>query len=189
MDDPALRCPARHQFHHTPGSYVITYHHGGQVGDADPGDDRMTHCQQVIGDHPWRMANHRAGTVGAKQFPLIFTLRHAQCRLGKPLRSAGDGGVDRRSANSGWPTTLWVLVISLADFGQRAVAAGSIEQAHAQSVFKLGDTSTELGLGHVQRPTGRGETAMFDHLGEVIEGVEVFHHRSPNRTLRLIFAV
>jgi len=30
---------------------------------------------------------------------------------------------------------------------------------------------------------------MFHHLGEVVEGVEVFHHRSPYRTLRLIFAV
>ncbi|MNP59950.1 hypothetical protein D3C76_1549890 [compost metagenome] len=83
MDDPALRCPARHQFHQTTGGYVITHHHSGQVGDTDPGDDRMTQCQQVIGDHPWCMANHRAGAVGAKQFPLIFTLRRTPMQAGQ----------------------------------------------------------------------------------------------------------
>jgi len=64
-----------------------------------------------------------------------------------------------------------------------------VQQAHTEALFELGDASAELGFGHVQRAPGRGETVVFHHLGEVVQGVEVFHHRSPNRTLRLIFAV
>lgn len=81
------------------------------------------------------------------------------------------------------------LVISLADFGQRAVPTAAVQQAHTEAFFELGNASAELGFGHVQRASSRGETAVLHHLGEVVEGVEVFHHRSPNRTLRLIFAV
>ncbi|MND88139.1 hypothetical protein D3C80_801550 [compost metagenome] len=81
------------------------------------------------------------------------------------------------------------LVIGLADFRQGAMPAGAVQQAHAEAFFKLGNASAELRLGHVQCPAGCGETVMLHHLGEVVEGVEVFHHRSPNRTLKLIFAV
>ncbi|MNJ63389.1 hypothetical protein D3C77_592860 [compost metagenome] len=66
------------------------------------------------------------------------------------------------------------VVVGLADLGKRAVAAGAVQQAHAQALFKVGDASAELRLGHVQRPASRGEAAVLDYLGEVVEGVEVF---------------
>ena len=91
MDDPALGCPARHQFHQSAGGNVIAHHHAGQVGDADPGHHRVTQRQQVIGDHSWRMPNHRAGAVGPKQFPLIFTLRRTPVQA-RQTAEVGRGG-------------------------------------------------------------------------------------------------
>ncbi|MCY1562894.1 hypothetical protein D9M68_1003550 [compost metagenome] len=64
-----------------------------------------------------------------------------------------------------------------------------MEQAYPEPIFQLGDTPAELGLGHVQRAAGRGKATVLDHLGEVVKRVEVFDDRSPNRTLRRIFAV
>lgn len=64
-----------------------------------------------------------------------------------------------------------------------------MQQPYAKTFFEFGNALAELGLGHVKGPPDRGETLMFHHLGEVVEGVEVFHHRSPDRTLKLIFAV
>ena len=50
-----------------------------------------------------------------------------------------------------------------------------MQQTHAEAFFQLGDASAELGLGDVQRTAGSGKTTLLHHLGEVIEGVEVFH--------------
>ncbi|MNG26250.1 hypothetical protein D3C84_1112170 [compost metagenome] len=69
------------------------------------------------------------------------------------------------------------------------MTTGAMEQPHPQPIFQLGDTPAELGLWHVQRPARGGETPVLDHLGEVVKRVEVFDDRSPNRTLRRIFAV
>jgi hypothetical protein len=64
-----------------------------------------------------------------------------------------------------------------------------MDQPDPQAILQLGNTPAELGLGHVQRPASGGEAAMLDHLGEVVQGVEVFDDRSPDGTLRPIFAV
>ena len=61
------------------------------------------------------------------------------------------------------------VVISLADLGQCEVAAGTLQQTHAKTLFELGDASAEFRLGHVQRPTRRGEATVLDHLREVVE--------------------
>ncbi|MNN64206.1 hypothetical protein D3C81_1796370 [compost metagenome] len=79
-----------------------------------------------------------------------------------------------------------MAVVLLADLGDREVPRGALDQAHAEALLQVGDAPAELGLGHVQRTPGRGEAAVLHHLGEVVEVVEVFHQRSPNRTLRAI---
>jgi hypothetical protein len=67
--------------------------------------------------------------------------------------------------------------------------AGAMKQTHPEPLLQQSNTPAQLGFGHVQRPTGRSESTVLNHLGEVVQRVEIFDDRSPNRTLRLIFAV
>ncbi|MNT69003.1 hypothetical protein D3C72_2072790 [compost metagenome] len=80
---------------------------------------------------------------------------------------------------------LAMALVFLAQFGHREMPRRALQQAYPEAFFEQGDTPAELGLGHIQRPAGGGETTVLDHLGEVVEVVEIVHHRSPNRTLRL----
>ncbi|MNC83722.1 hypothetical protein D3C75_1378420 [compost metagenome] len=52
---------------------------------------------------------------------------------------------------------------------------GALQQARAQAFFKLGDTPRQARLGDAQLAAGCGETAGFDHAGEVEKVVEILH--------------
>src|SRR5690606_36991683 len=54
------------------------------------------------------------------------------------------------------------------------------------------DAPAQLGFRLAQRAPGRGKAAVLDHLGEVVQVVQVLHrapHRSPDRTMRPLFAI
>ncbi|MCY1526282.1 hypothetical protein D9M68_612910 [compost metagenome] len=70
---------------------------------------------------------------------------------------------------------LAVAQVALADIGQRQLAGGALQQAHAQARFQFGDAPREARLGHPQQAAGGGEAAVLDDFGEIEEIVEVLH--------------
>jgi hypothetical protein len=66
-------------------------------------------------------------------------------------------------------------VVGLADLGDGKTPRGALDQAHAQALFEQGDAAAQLGFGQVERPAGRRETLVLDHLHKVIKIVEVLH--------------
>jgi hypothetical protein len=74
---------------------------------------------------------------------------------------------------------LAVHVVGLADVGDREVARGPLDQPHAQALLQQRDAPAQFGLGHAQRASGRREAAVLDHLGEVVQVVEVLHRPCP----------
>ncbi len=93
-------------------------------------------------------------------------------RTGERDRFLGGAGLDQHR--------LAVDVERLADLGHRKVPRRALEQAHAQALLEQGDAPAQLGLRHAQCAPGRREAAVFHHLGEVVEVVQILHGPLPS---------
>src|SRR5690606_23300153 len=68
-------------------------------------------------------------------------------------------------------------------------ASRALDEPHSQALFQVGNTATELRLGHTKNSSGGRESTVVHHLDEIIKIVQVLHHRSPNRTISPTFTV
>jgi hypothetical protein len=73
---------------------------------------------------------------------------------------------------------LTVAQVAFADGGQLQLARGALQQACAQAFFQFGNAPRQPRLGNAQQAAGRREATGFDHLGEIVEVVEVLHGKS-----------
>src|SRR3954447_1885942 len=73
---------------------------------------------------------------------------------------------------------LMTLIVDLAHFRDRKAARRALDKAHAKALLQQGDPAAQLRLRHSDRAAGRREPAIFDHLSEEEEVVEVLHRRS-----------
>ena len=68
-----------------------------------------------------------------------------------------------------------MLQVALAHGGELQLSGGALQKARAQAFFQLGDAPRQTRLGNAQLAARRGETACFDHAGEIEEVIEVLH--------------
>ncbi|MNY41581.1 hypothetical protein D3C86_1764100 [compost metagenome] len=70
---------------------------------------------------------------------------------------------------------LAVAQVALTHRRQLQLARGALQQPGAEAFFQFGDTPRQARLGNAEHAPGGGETVGFDHLGEIVEVVEVLH--------------
>src|SRR5690606_14602463 len=63
------------------------------------------------------------------------------------------------------------------------------QQAHAELGLELADASRQARLGNAERPFSRGEAAVVDDHGEVIEIVQILHRTDSNGTLGVYWTI
>ena len=119
-----------------------------------------------LGHHGLRQCHRAAHADGAARRGL-----HLGHRVGRRL--------------GGFTHGLAVAQIGFAHFGQRELAGGALQQAHAQLRLQVRHPARQARLGDAERAARSGKAAALHHFGEIQHVVEVLHGQVRNTSIVL----